>query len=333
MRLKILAHARTSQVGEPACRQRQQHGLSLVELLAALGIAALIFAALAGVITQALETERVVRSHNDLHQQAGFAMQQMVQAVSHSQRLMLPLGENPATAWSESIRDPGVLAVTLDPTLDRDKDGWADANNDKDYLDRNNNGTRNTGEPERIDEDFWHDITNDGASGLIGIDDDNDGLIDESTVSDDDEDGMENEDGMGNGDEDGDGAMDEDMSFETSKDNAPGILNVDDDYDGTVDEGFKDDDDEDGSQSEDWYDPVVFYLSGTTLLQRIPDINPTSGSDYTEYPIADNVSRFRVERIAEGAGRAVLVELSLILTDTDGESAELSTRIRIGGSL
>ena len=37
-----------------------------------------------------------------------------------------------------------------------------------------------------------------------------------------------------------------------------------------VDEGAVADDDEDGSSDEDWYDPLVFYLAGSSLVQRTP---------------------------------------------------------------
>ncbi len=115
----------------------EQQGLSLLEVLISVAIAGLLIAAISGMIGAALNTERGTRVQNDSLQQARFAMQSMVNAVSKSRQLLLPLGENPATAWSESQRN--VLAVTLDPTLDRDKDGWADANNDKDFLDVNIN--------------------------------------------------------------------------------------------------------------------------------------------------------------------------------------------------
>ena len=51
-------------------------------------------------------------------------------------------------------------------------------------------------------------------------------------------------------------------------DGAPGIAGVDDDGDGSIDEGDVADDDEDGQSDEDWYDPVVFYLSGSAVIER-----------------------------------------------------------------
>lgn len=312
-------------------RLRLQQGVTLLELLMVVAISALLIAGMQGLISTGLNAESSTRTQNNAVQQARFAMQAMVKAVAGTQRLMLPLGENTATAWSESVRD--VLAVTLDPRVDRDKDGWADANNDKDYLDINNNGSRDTGEPERIDEDHSHDMNNDGAPGLIAIDDDNDGFIDEDSVNDDDEDSLINEDDMGGGDNDGDGSVNEDMSNEHSDDNAPGFLGVDDDYDGTVDEGNNDDDDEDGLRGEDWLDSVVFFLNGSTLMQRIPNINPADGTDYTEYPIADNVTQLRIERLMNIGTEIVLVDITLQISPPASEPIVLNTRVRVGAGL
>ncbi len=317
--------------------RRLSAGFSLIELLFVLAISGLLLAGMQGMIGTVLKTEDAIGLRNDSLQQARYAMQQMLNAVRKTRRLMLPLGENPATAWSESVRD--VLAVTLDPSLDRDKDDWADGNNDKDFLDLNNNGTRNAGEPERIDEDPGGDLSWDLAAGIIGIDDDGDGLIDEEHTGtgplgeDDDEDGTANEDGWENGDEDGDGSLDEDPKKQMNSDGLPGIGGVDDDGDGTVDEGDKNDDDEDGAVNEDWFDPVVFHLNGSTLLQRIPDINPVDGTDYTEYPIAENVSDFVVKRIPGNNGSTVLVDISLTLSPPGGEPVTLNSRVRVGSGL
>ena len=58
--------------------------------------------------------------------------------------------------------------------------------------------------------------------------------------------------------------------------------------------------------NEDWYDPVVFYLNGDNLMQRTPvpwDENGSgfvTGLDFITEPIAENVTRFRVERHSTG---------------------------------
>ena len=332
----------------------RQHGMTLVELLLTVAIAAIIIAGLAGVVGQALQTEDATRQRNDLTQQARFAMQRMVAAVQGTRRLLLPLADNPATDWRENVREQtvpasapegssllatGVLAVTLDPGIDRDADGWADANNDNDYLDLNNNGSRDAGEPERIDEDQGDDMNNDGNPGIVGIDDDGDGVVDESTAQNDDEEGSWEEDIPNGVDEDGDGSEGEDGAADMNQDLKAGLSGIDDDGDGSVDEGHQNDDDEDGVRDEDWFDPVVFYLDGTDLVERLPaqtDVNidgQVTGADFTESIIATNVGRFRVERIPQGGKRAVLVDITLELSNSNGDPLSLNTRLRVGGGL
>jgi type II secretory pathway pseudopilin PulG len=307
-------------------------GYSLVELTLAVLISAILMLGIDGLLSTALQADQYSRSQNDTLQQARFAMQQMVRTVAGTRRLLIPLGENPATAWSESVRD--VLAVTLDPTLDRDDDGWADANNDKDYMDINNDGTKNNGEPERIDEDLPRDNNNDNGVGITGIDDDGDGTIDEGgNIHDDDEDEQQEEDLLDGIDNDGDGSIDEDLARDLNGDGASGVINFDDDFDGSVDEDHQEDDDEDGARSEDWLDTVVFFLNGATLMQRIPNINPADGTDYGEYPIAENVTQLRFERITGNDGQTLLVDITLQISPPDAESVSLNTRIRVGASL
>lgn len=329
-----------------------QRGLSLTELMAAIAIAALIMAGLSGVISQALQAEDATRAKNQLIQQTRFAMQRMVIAVRASRRLILPLADNPATDWREHVREQttpasapegsstkatAVLAVTLDPGIDRNGDGWADANNDLDYMDMNNNGVRDKGEPERIDEDLGSDMSNDMVAGIKGIDDNGDGSLDIESFDDDEEDGKKSEELNNGQDDDLDGSIDEDLDGDANQDSKPGIAGQDDDFDTLIDEGGKkNDDDEDGLEDEDWLDPVVFYLQGTRLLERYPSLTDTNndalvtGADYTEHAIADNVSRFRVERIQPVAGQVLLVDIILEQTSKKGEVFSLHTRVRLG---
>jgi prepilin-type N-terminal cleavage/methylation domain-containing protein len=305
-------------------------GFTLVEILLALAIAGVLIAALSDVISTALDAQQATSLQNSTLQQARFAMQRLTRAVNKTQRLLIPLGENSATTYSESVRN--VLAVSLDPTLDRDKDGWADANNDRDFLDVNKNGTRDAGEPERIDEDTDKDNNNDGQSGITGIDDDADGSIDESSSNDNDEDASTSEDASNGIDNDGDGTVDEDTDFDMNADGRSGITGVDDDYDGLIDEGNNDDDDEDGLRNEDWIDSQVFFLNGTTLKERIANINPVNGSSYTEYAIAENVSQLRVERLVGNNGLA-LVDITLTLSPAGGNPVSLNTRVGVCSGL
>jgi prepilin-type N-terminal cleavage/methylation domain-containing protein len=314
-----------------ATHYSKQMGFTLLEILLALAIAGVLIAGLSGVISTALDAEQNTRLQNNTLQQARFAMQHLTRAICKTRRLQIPLAENTATAYSESIRN--VLAVSLDPTLDRDKDGWADANNDKDFLDINKSGTRDAGETERIDEDFGKDNNSDGKAGIASLDDNGDGTIDAGSPNDNDEDTVNGEDASNGIDDDGDGSIDEDFDTDMNTDTKPGISGVDDDFDGSIDEGSSDDDDEDGSRDEDWIDSQVFFLNGTTLKERLPNMNPVDGSQYTEYAIADNVSQFRVERVPGGNGSSILVDITLTLSPSSGEPVSVNTLVGVGSGL
>ncbi len=320
-----------------------QRGFTYVELMLSVTITGLIMLGLMGLINTATETGDTVRTRNDLTREARFALQRMADMAGRSTRLLLPLNDNPATNWPENLREQTipastpigdstfasvVLAITLPHDIDLDQDGVPDADDDGDGL---------------FDEDLPNDSHHDFFPGIAGIDDDGDGSIDEgSGWADDDEDGAENEDPIDGIDNDGDGSIDEDPASDSDGDGCDGICGVDDDGDGNIDEGAFDDDDEDGGTFDDPYDPVVYYLSGESLIERMParwntDGNsspdgPVDGRDFVEAPIADNVTRFRVERIETGAG--LLVDLTLELTDPNsGEFVSLQTRVRIGGAL
>lgn len=321
-----------------------QKGFTLTELLISVALAGLMIAALSGIVERTFGVYSSVNSQNDLQSEARFAMQRMIMAVAGSERLILPLPDNPKTNWPEHIREQtvpasppigsstfatAVLAVTLDPGFDLDRDGTPDADNDADGL---------------IDEDPGGDLSWDLASGIFGIDDDGDGAVDELHSGggldgeDDDEDGTANEDGWNGVDDDKDSAYDEDPSKDMNGDNLAGIGGVDDDGDSSIDEGDQNDDDEDGSIDEDWFDPVVFYLSGTTLIERraVPwdeDISGTvTGRDFVEGPIADNVSLFRVERLPQSVGSTQLVDITIELTTATGATS-LQSRVRLGARL
>ena len=298
-----------------------------------LAIAALLLTAMTGLVNNALDIRNDTGVRNDTMRDGRFAMQRIVTAVLGTDRLLLPLADNPNTNWREHVREQtvpasapegdstlatAVLAVTLDPTLDINADGFADGDNDKDG---------------RVDEDPDGDITSDGRAGIMDIDDDGDGAVDESPAldADDDEDGVADEDWIDGIDNDSDGAVDEDSPADINFDNQPGIAGVDDDDDGSIDEWQNRDDDEDGTGNEDWLDPVVFFLAGTTLMERSPNLTSFWGGDYSEYVIAENVTRFRVERISDAGKRAMLVDITLEITDPDGEPVSLNTRVRVGG--
>jgi prepilin-type N-terminal cleavage/methylation domain-containing protein len=324
-------------------RPSQRTGFTLVELLLALAIAGLLVAALSGLVGQALEVRAAVAERNELTRQARFAMGRMVRAVEHARVVLLPLADHPNTDWRENVREEtvppsppegssthasAVLATTLALSNDLDGDGTPDADDDGDG---------------RIDEDWARGRDRDGAPGIFGVDDDGDGQVDEgggTNKHDDDEDlGGPDEDPVNGSDDDGDGSVDEDPSADVNGDGCPGVCGVDDDGDGEIDEGDPLDDDEDGRLSEDWLNPVVFYLDNGTLTERTPvpwdeDGNGNiGGRDCLVSPLAENVTRFRVERIAPGLTEAVRVDLTLALSGASGETVTLRTRVRVGSAL
>lgn len=321
---------------------RSTNGFTLIELLVALGLAALILAGTRGLIENALGTDAVVAERNRLQVDARFAMQQMVRAVSETRHLMLPQPDKPDTNWRENVREEtvpasppegdstkatAVLAVTLSLDVDLDADGFPDADNDRDG---------------RIDEDLPPDVANDFDPGIHLIDDGGNGLVDEGILVDWDDDERSNsadEDPINGIDDDGDGVIDEDPPSDNNADGAPGTISVDDDGDGLIDEGSSADDDEDGAVDEDWLDAVVFYLQGDTLVARYPvpwdetANGSVTGRDFLISPLAENVTRFRVERPLPGTDGQQLIDLTLELTGPTGEIVSLNTRVRAGGAL
>ena len=320
-------------------------GHTLIELLMAVALASLLMLGLSGVASQAIQTHETVRERNRLTEDARFAMEQMVRAVRHSRRLLVPQADRSGSNWPEHIREQtvppsppigdstlatAVLAVTLPVSIDLDADGFPDADNDRDG---------------QIDEDPPADNTFDNAAGIVQIDDGGDGAVDEFSSccywDDDEHFGVTDEDAINGIDDDGDGRVDEDPGSDVNGDGCPGICGVDDDGDGLVDEGSgSSNDDEDDQTDEDWYDPLVFYLNGNSLMQRTPvpwDISGgslVSGLDFIADPIADNVTRFRVERITVAADADQLVDLTLELSSpVSGETVSLHTRVRVGGAL
>ncbi len=293
--------------------------------------------ALVSVVSELTNSRTVLQEHGQLTRDARFAMSRMTRAVRESRKLILPLPNKPDTDWRENVREEtipasppegsstkatAVLAVSLSARIDLDADGFPDADNDRDG---------------RLDEDFPADISFDDAPGIYLIDDGGDGQIDEGDKEDDDEDGTKDEDPLNGLDDDGDGVIDEDPGSDMNGDGKAGRKSIDDDGDGQIDEGVESDDDEDGTSDEDWLDAVVFFLQSDSLIERHPVPWDTgndgiNGRDFIESTIAEDVSRFRVERVA-GSGNGDIVDITLDVTGVEtGETVSLHTRVRIGSN-
>ncbi|MDO6460700.1 prepilin-type N-terminal cleavage/methylation domain-containing protein [Granulosicoccaceae sp. 1_MG-2023] len=272
---------------------KTQQGLSLVELLVSVTMAAIIMLGITGVVQLSSSSGQFAQSRLSANSELQHALQRMRDSVARSQRLLLPGPDNPASDADESLR--AVLAVTLDPQLDRDLDGWADANNDADFDDLDGDGVRDDGEPQRIDEDSSADANSDGAPGIAGIDDDFDGLTDEGATADDDEDGSVDEESAA-ADADNDLLIHEDRGSATDS---------------------AQDDDGDGQESEDWLDIVVFYLdSGNNLREHLPLADSAGGIDPdTDTLLLTDVSDFAVRRELSYGSRSTVLTISLTLID------------------
>lgn len=145
--------------------------------------------------------------------------------------------------------------------------------------------------------------------------------------------------GIADADNDGDGLIDEDCPADNTKDGAPGIVGINDDNDAGTDEGSVSDNHEDGTgytascnsggTGSDWLDPVVYFLQGTTLMERMPNLNPVNGNDFSENPLVENVTAFTVTRRPQG--RRDIVEITLDIANGN-ETIHLSSRTRAGGA-
>ena len=297
----------------------RRRGFTLVEMLAAVALAALLGAALYRALSFGLQVEAERRASQRQQQDLVFALDRIERLVTASPRLLIPQPERATTSHQESTRDPGVIALVLPGDIDLDRNGIADADNDGDGA---------------VNEDPSGDLTADGAPGVLGLDDDNDGAVDEAHAGagadgeDDDEDGSANEDGWTDSDDDGDFVRGEDPRSDSNHDSAPGRAGVDDDGDLLFDEGNTSDDDEDGSADEDWIDVVTYRLDGERLLERYP--TPGGGPlAAVERELLDGVSLFRVRRTDPlgGAGTLLVVELSV--TSASGSTASRYRIFRI----
>lgn len=237
-----------------------QRGIAIVELLVAVLIAAMVMAVLATATGSLQRGDALVSERLRLQRDARLALDRIAAMTEGSTRILVPLEVTSAS------RD--VLAVALPPTLDRNGDGFADADNDR-------NGTP--------DDDLPADETNDGAAGIVGIDDDGDGTADN------------------------------------------GVSSIDNDENGNL-----------GSapvapkSGADWVDPVVYRVVGGQLIERLPNITPLSGKDFTERPIADNVTAFSVTRVPTGNRRQRELIVKLALTGPVGETGSWVRRLRLG---
>lgn len=276
--------------------QQGEKGFTLVELVMAIAIMAIIATASTVLVSTYLQAHAQGTAKSRLYREGLMAMERMADGVRRCTFLVIPNAHTP-------VRD--ILAFS------------GSFNDDGDYY---------FGDPlfPRIDEDVGPDMNADGKNGLAGINDDGQGAADEpmGASENDDEDVVENEERLDGEDDDGDGNVDEDLSGDMNKDSKAGISAMDDDGDGLVDEddlgqegqGDAADDDEDGLVDEDSLNETVYtFDSGTsTLTESVP---------YTGdlVVLSEHVTGFQV---TYNGPEAILITLDL--TGDDGETVQFA---------
>ncbi len=265
--------------------RNRKRGLTLVELLMVTAIMGILSVASVGLLSSSFQAYDQGQARFDLQREGLLAMERMTDAARISTFLLVPNAHStPRT----------VLALT---GLTNDDDDY--------YFD----------DPlfPRIDEDLGFDMNEDGFNGIVSIDEDGDGSIDERSGEfsgrDDDEDGRVGEDHINGIDDDGDGNIDEDLYGDTNLDGAPGIAGVDDDGDGLVDEGSMYDDDEDGTLDEIGIHPVVFQYDADA--GTLTEWNTITGDTVV---LSEKVKGFKVDY-----QRPQLITITLILQSGDDE--------------
>jgi prepilin-type N-terminal cleavage/methylation domain-containing protein len=259
-------------------RRTGEKGFTLVEVILAVGIMGILATGAIALVSSYLDTHAYATAKSGLYREGLMAMERMTDSVRRCTYLLIPNAHSPT-------RD--ILAVS----------GFVNDDNDFYFND-----------PlfPRIDEDPKDKMTDDGAAGIAGLDDDGDSLTDESTSNDDDEDQAGNEDPLDGIDNDGDGNIDEDTGDDGN------IAGMDDDGDGTVDEDAAEmrDQDEDGTHNEDGLDPLIYSWNSatSTLTSSMP--NAGASVDLSTHVTLFQVTYEAPERIL----------IALTLTGDDGES-------------
>lgn len=269
-------------------------GLTLVELLVVITIMAVIAVGLSTFLSSVLNVHSDSRRTSALQREGLMIMERLTQGLRRSTMVMIPNAHAP-------VRDLVAFSGTF--------------NDDGDYF------FGDTLFP-RIDEDPHGDMNEDTFNGLAGIDDDGDGIADETGAGlfnlDEDEDSQADEDALDGLDNDGDGNVDEDAADDLTDDGSSGVKYMDDNGNGTVDEGHVDDDDEDGLRNDDPFNEVVYRFDAAagTLTESIPHLGES-------VVLSGRISLFRA---TFEAPQRLLIEMSLT---EDGKQLEFYEHVHL----
>ncbi|MCA9771308.1 MAG: prepilin-type N-terminal cleavage/methylation domain-containing protein [Myxococcales bacterium] len=269
-------------------------GLTLIELMIVSAIVAVVGGILAMMLSGMYQSWTWADRRARLYQQGRVAMARMVHNVRMTNFILVP--QQHSLVNTQVLRESLAVAATGDAVYDEDSDGL-------------------------FDEDTGADMTNDGEDGVIGLDDDADGQIDETSVNNDDEDKFLIFDTADEDPLDGirasgdlDLYVDEDWGADMNGDGKPGAAGVDDDGDWTIDEGNTANDDEDTDSlgvervNEDPISPIVYYLDKSFTPWKLMERHPIEGTNV----LADNVTLFQVFRYTRTTGaHMIYIELTL----------------------
>ena len=201
-----------------------RRGLTLVELLVTLFIMGIIAMVAIPLMSTLIAGHDQGIAKSQLYQEGLLAIERMTSGVRRCTFLLIPNAQTPVRdmlAFSGLTNDDGdaYFGDSLFPRFDEDSqnDMTDDIVAGIDSVDDDGDGMTDEGSIDdddedglvdeeildaldqdadgNIDEDFLKDANNDGFSGILGMDDDGDGLVDNGLSSgDDDEDGLEDED-------------------------------------------------------------------------------------------------------------------------------------------
>lgn len=277
-----------------------EKGFTLVELLLAITIMGVIAGATMPLLSTMLNAHASLSARSSLYQEGVMIMERITGGLRKTTIVAVPNGHN-------TTRD--ILAFSRL------------VNTDNDFY---------FGDPlfPRIDEDTFLYFSI-GGFGILGIDDNGNGMIDDNSKNDDDEDGMVNEDWLDGIDNDGDGSIDEEMQADSIGNGVAGIAGIDDDGDGQVDEGggsLAEDDDEDGVKNEEniLFAVYVYNSSVNTLTEIHSDPVTGINSPAPQVVLSTQVTNFEARYKTP-----TLIEIALELTGEDGKVVTLTENVYV----
>ncbi len=278
-------------------RTNNEKGFTLVEMILAVTIMGIIAGATMPLLSAILNAHASVSARSSLYQEGMLIMERITSGLRKTTVVAVPNGHS-------TTRD--ILAFSRL------------VNSDNDFY---------FGDPllPRIDEDpdYYYSP---GSYGIKGVDEDDDGQVDEGDGKDEDEDGLIDEDLLDGLDNDGDGTIDEEVSIDYMGNGVSGIFGIDDDGDGTVDGELFEDDDEDGTIDEEEILFVVYvYNSSTNTLTEIH----TDASTGINSPAPQVVLSTRVTQFEAIHQSPASIRIKLELTGEDGKDLMLDEEVYV----